>query len=772
MAEWVTAVKGVDVTPTTPRDGMTTWGAAAIHPLQALENQYQSIVRAAVRAAGGTYDKRRDAEFSAMQKFFLFFTGVPPALFGPAPLDPTKWPISDQLKQIKRDLTRIAADIKANSDANVLQAGSVPAQLKEAADWLTLTFKAFFSPELAPTEEQQALPFFQDVALSLAKARQWLGDPPTWDLLMEVDKELVKVQKAQQSALGQLASLQLSYPIEGFYLYRLLVRYRITSSKPLTADISADISGDLTALLANQPWLRPWMTQQLVALRNELAAIDPNNILFFLKGGRAIKYVQGVPQQGEKDWDTQILINPNLEPAQWYDLMRRVNNAVLIRLELCKAGFFTLLQCNATNFLVALDTAQLPGAPDPADPMTHPDYNQDFPWDDDSLSPSNSIGCKAELIDVGMPRRDTVEAAEQWAQLSGNILYAADGMPFPAAIYYVEEYLIMLREAIAGISPMAKVAKRQERLYGLLNQNLAGIVAATDDIDRKIDLVTFELSMAAIDAVGNIAQRRLLLVVLDQFISSYRLDQPGEEGLAKSFDSYFAEHVEVMSEQDNPVGMMLVAELAADASTVMKAHLEARAAFRTAQDNVLQAVMRQVAGLSRPNEQLAVQVVVTGGYAAFLYGDYLKYSGAFRLEPVPCITMGVFADGQRANDPAAIMDMFQASVEAALQNYPPNMVLQRTGNASLRLLWTAEVRMGAFTYAPTLLEIVLPQDYLHWSDPSFVWGFPVLGLGELVAEYRSRSAHTQEFGARQRLLSAMGEVSELALQAIAPATLR
>ncbi|GEM_PF-1784584 len=773
LAEWVGAAKGLDVTPAVPRDAMTIWGAGAIHPLQLLENQYQSIVRAAGRAAGGNDDARNKAEFSALEKYFFFLPSVPPTWFGPMPLDPTKWTIAEQLKQIKRDLTRIAAGIEANVAAHVGNAGPVPAQVKDVADWLTRTFQAFFSPEPAPTAEQQALPFCQNISLRLARVRQALLDPqPTWQTFRDAVQELRQVHDAQETALGSLASVQLSYPIEGFYLFRLLVRYRITSSKPLTAEIAAGVSGDLTSLLANQPWLGPFMTQQLVALRMDLQAIDANNICFFLKGGRAIQYAQNTPHLGQNDWDTQILINPHLEPEKWYELLRRVANAVLVRLELCKAGFSTLLQCNAHNFLVALDTAQLPGAPAPMDPA-HPDLNPDPPWNDDSLPPEDRIGAKAELIDVGMPRRDTVQAVEQWERFRGNIQYAPNGMPFPGAIYYAEEYLLMLRDAIdRGVENDPKTVRRQDRLFNLLNSGLAGIANALEDIDRQIDLATFELSMAAIDAVGSQAQRRLLMVVLEQFIYSYGMDRPGEEGLAKSFDSFFAEHVEVLPVQNNAVGVMLVVHLAADISDLMQTHFDLRAAFRVTQDGPLQAVMRQVAGLSRQTEQLPVQVVVTGGYAAFLYGDYLKYSGNFRLEQVPCIGMGVFGDGQLVSDPKAVMDMIQASIQTMAPIYSPNMVLQRTGDASLRLLWTADVRMGVLTYAPTLLEISLPQDHWHWTDPSFVWGFPVLGLGELVADYRARSAHVQEFGARKRLLSAMGEVSELAVQTIAPPTFR
>ena len=105
--------------------------------------------------------------------------------------------------------------------------------------------------------------------------------------------------------------------IETFYLFRLLIRFRIEFNDVISAEDVAETSGDLTKLVTNnQPWLSVWIRDKLLVLAQLLDEIDKSgNTRFFLKGGRAIKYLEGNPQQGENDWDTQILINPNL-PAE------------------------------------------------------------------------------------------------------------------------------------------------------------------------------------------------------------------------------------------------------------------------------------------------------------------------------------------------------------------------------------------------------------------------------------------------------------------------
>src|SRR5687767_901211 len=53
-------------------DSAFVWKAAAIHPLQSMENAYQRIVRRFVDDAG-----RREAEFDKLSQFFLFEDGTP-----------------------------------------------------------------------------------------------------------------------------------------------------------------------------------------------------------------------------------------------------------------------------------------------------------------------------------------------------------------------------------------------------------------------------------------------------------------------------------------------------------------------------------------------------------------------------------------------------------------------------------------------------------------------------------------------------------------------
>src|SRR5262249_28750995 len=94
---------------------------------------------------------------------------------------------------------------------------------------------------------------------------------------------------------------------------------------------------------------------------------------------------------------------------------------------------------------------------------------------------------KAELIDVGIPRHDTVEAGEQWPQLGDKSLTTRDGVPYPGPLYYVLEYLMMVEEAVSGDArTQQKSVKRIKRFLQILSVQSGAMTAA---IQRERDLI-------------------------------------------------------------------------------------------------------------------------------------------------------------------------------------------------------------------------------------------------------------------------------------------
>src|SRR4030095_12162234 len=117
-----------------------------------------------------------------------------------------------------------------------------------------------------------------------------------------------------------LAAVKMNHLFDSFYLFRLLVNYRVESSEEISEDLRAELSGDLTKLLHNgdrakMRWLTYWLAKKISELGARSSALNANGnrrVIFFLKGGRALNYFLGTPEKGENDWDTQVVINPSL----------------------------------------------------------------------------------------------------------------------------------------------------------------------------------------------------------------------------------------------------------------------------------------------------------------------------------------------------------------------------------------------------------------------------------------------------------------------------
>lgn len=816
------------ITRTAPRDTALTWKSASVHPLQALETQYQGIVNDAVRGIDDLA-RRKVIESEALADFF-FFDAAEPRLLGVGPGEPydgAAFPLpEDKLREARRQL-KAAVALMRPPPGHQIDGATVTAHLTADYRVATAVRNGFLT---LPGSVNWRVPAIDvaNRAFTIAD-REVTAAQATRDAryLALAINQLKTANAALEKAVIGLAAVQMIYFIESFYLFRLLVRYRVEAATPLTPKAIADASGALTALVTNgHPWLSDWLREKIAELAQRIAAVDPSgNTLFFLKGGRAVQYLLGTPQNGENDWDTQIVINPELPAADWYDLFLRVSNEVLLALKQFKGEFYMLLHHHAADFereLAALlapppepmeidqeggpeameiddDDAPVPMEIDVGEgpvPMDIDDDDAPVPMDIDPPAPAPGplwSNCKAELIDIGLPRYDTVEAHEQWAMLSPGRaapdapppILVADGVPYPGLLYYIDEYVTMIREVFAGASPApAKATTRIKRLYDILQLNGVAQVIARQYQEIPPPLLPQSLALVypATDAT-----RAILVVLLRQFAEAYGLAK--DPGLATSFDGLFAanlanaqalapypqELTDAIQVQwgkgtwnDAYTELATAIGYAQWVSQQMEAHFVARAGFMAGQQPALDAILSQLLGneiFSQQEEELELQIALRDSYAAALQANYLSYPHADALDPVTYNALGLYSPREDA-DPAAILALVQPLVADCLVNTMLDLTSVTTAHA-IRIYWADNQTIGDFTYQPLAIEIAV---HLLPARPllSYIWGMALLSLRDLVGEYRAEAARIEEFGRRAVLRKTAGALTEMLTQAANP----
>ncbi|OGB18565.1 MAG: hypothetical protein A2W72_13795 [Burkholderiales bacterium RIFCSPLOWO2_12_67_14] len=267
---------------------------------------------------------------------------------------------------------------------------------------------------------------------------------------------------------------------------------------------------------------------------------------FYMKGGNAFDCVinpagPAVMQQGggKSDWDTQIVVDPwapipiqnhiyaviedlildelrncAVEIARWNpqitspDQLRSQQSALLYLYEVTRDDPQTIRQVfdhnrtglwlNTQRKLVdrSMPNAEFPGMVfnDGIEPFQL--FRLGYTWHAEPkdwpapLLPGQATGPQIErpllmeLIDVTLPRLNTVEAVEVWEDLqSGHMQIDPIGvslqyqgttitqtLPLPSLVYHFDEQVLMLSEVAAGVSKSVdKVARRFARLTAIYN---------------------------------------------------------------------------------------------------------------------------------------------------------------------------------------------------------------------------------------------------------------------------------------------------------------
>jgi hypothetical protein len=769
-----------------PRDAAFGWKAASVHPLQPLETGYQALVRDVARTVRDP-ERRRDLESAAMADFFVF-DGSPPRLLGPAAACNAEPLPSDRLAEARRRLKAAAAELERPPGGRA-DGPPLRRHLHEAYRELLAVLRACCA---LPGSRDWGVAPVTGAERLLAAAGPRIDGLATAPEAALVLRELYEAAELLAEAVEGVASVQMFYAIESFALFRLLLRYRLEGDRAISPAAARAASAELTTIVATgHAWLNDWLRDCIVELAARIARADPSgNTLFFLKGGRALAYLQGVPEEGRNDWDTQIVINPDLPPAAWYDLFLRVSNEVLRALEEFKLRFYMLLTRHSADFERELSAPlQRPGA-EPGGGAGNPDGLPDPLEAEDPPAAGGGqkrrANCKAELIDVGLPRYDTVEAREQWKQLSapGAILTAGDRTPFPGHLYFVEEYVAMLREVFAGNSPSPdKAAPRIERLYAIFQ--LPGTAAVIAEQRARIP-ETLAASLALIDQVPDTPTRSAHTVLLRQFADAYRL--AAEPELAEAFDRAYArtfaeffidqpprpiaypaalrQAIETLTRANKwrPVYTALADAIgfAQFISVGMEAHLRARGAFMMGpeQRELIDPLLRQVAALFPPEEEREVQLAGGGAFAALLQGGYLFFPHLNELDPVATFQLGVYSSRADA-DPATMLEPLKdALVQYLAVEQPPLKLDQATPASPIRISFEQPQTIEPFSYRPLAIEIAAvppPERPLL----SYVWDYPLLTLRGLVAQYRTRAAATDEYGRRGVLLRTAADLVDM-----------
>ena len=762
------------------KDSAFTWKGVAIHPLQVLENAYQRVVHRSTRNTGSE-SERREAEFAELSQFFTFDDGEPTFFESVknASSSANKSKHFENVPKLEDFYYQYVQSLPAMRDNPDMYSQFVDYSLREKAnikEAVTQLFHLYIPSQLKADVED----FFHQYYEMLSK----LGDFPQEE---------------------HLASVKMNHAIGTFYLFRLLVNYEIVSSDKINDEQRASVSGTLTSLLHNDKaymaWISEWLMEKISQIGDEIRALNPagDKVVFFLKGGRALKYFLGKPEEGENDWDTQILINPNLPAEEWYALFAQVHDRMLGKLKEFKAEFSGLVDQHKQefeNYLNKINQTMPPVIEDEEDDDyeeegSHTEYDDDllrsifhkaeliyksidkqiFPVVDD-INKSHIASCKAELIDIGIPHRDTSAALEEWSHLNGKLL--GKRLKYPGHHYYLSEYLMMIRDAFTADADVRKAPKRIQRLAELLAMDsLAPVIE-----EERNSIRALLPKIAAAATARGASSSRLFTVMMTQFVKAYDLKE--DTNLAPLFDSTFGNLMSnIPGSVKFPEALTTAingysnwkpqyASVAEDVgfghliSERMAKHFQDRAAFIAQYRKDFMSFIRGVYdGIFRYAEELEVEFAIVESYAAHLQGEYLRFNRLTDLDPIRRIDIKLYTLPE--NKPDIVLELLEPRIRDLLQRDGSLFGLKSGEEPSLLLYWRNEVSLGEFSYKPLVMKLSVQKVQNEKSLPqlSFIKGLPVLDLRYLTTEYRRRSAEIEEFGFRKVLNAATASVAEI-----------
>jgi len=828
------------------KDSSIGWFGSAVHPLQPLETAYQGLAGEAMRSVPvannpNAMDERKQKCEEVLKKYF-----VSPSVT-PAPIreNGSNDTIVERLKSTKSLVSSLSNKLYAKDEATIGNNDDLLKLAKEAfekfsaeVDAVLKAFKDLETKNRPQPNPNAPSPYPSPIILDAEdKLQTFNTDRGTIDTQTTPDDKgkLVKklcntnaseLNKVVGMAADGLAQVQMLYFIDAFYLFRLLVPYSVIADGEVDGGTKGDASSALTEMLNNNldgsdkmKWINDWLIAKMVSFADELAKIPDadNRVFFHLKGGRALQYLLGTPEMGENDWDTAIVINPNLPPNEWYETFNQVHDVVLKELWKAKNEFFVKIHENHGDTDDRFD--QVSNASPQAALSAPLGYVSEV-----------GNGCKAELIDVGIPRRDTAEAAEQWHLMGPkedgdksrvirvNSAKWTDNVPIPPHSYFIDEYILMAREALANVSPKPrKMCKRIRRLSDIMNLTSGDSAnMLTKAIDEHYKEVPDNLRKSLDGKISGLAtdEQRFAKVLYRQFVKSYDLE--GDPGLGEAFGKVFVAEVDNrgnlkpnsevkagIDEDENKHkwkdvehGKILQWALLADKlsgwrtkkCTMFEKHFMDRQKFfgfersvdlpdwgptvsaqipkdpkdrRKKLTSFIKSLYNNMLFDDGGASEWEVRLAVTGSLAVFLHADEARLEKNLmdKLDPIRTIDLKIFTYQPSTKKDKVVSMFLKPALDRYYSGQGVKFTHQNGSDDSLLLFWPEKVKIGEDLdpYSPVIFKLSFEKPG-RWPVLSNVTGFPVVSLRYLAREYREKAAHAEEFGRKNVLKETMSMI--------------
>lgn len=150
----------------------------------------------------------------------------------------------------------------------------------------------------------------------------------------------------------------------------------------------------------------------------------------------------------------------------------------------------------------------------------------DVPEDGDFDAIKQRFKFRAELLDVSIPRDDSLETAEQWAHTRHQIA-VYDNIPLPNGEYFIDEYVLLFREVLDRKSSSAhKLTKRLNRAC-LIAGALGAELRQRGELDKRVQKLNSRFDVLPYLLRGAEAAPASLVVVMrmfEQLVDSYDLE--------------------------------------------------------------------------------------------------------------------------------------------------------------------------------------------------------------------------------------------------------
>lgn len=768
VAAAATQALGLPVAAASQRDSLRGWTAAAVHPLQPFQTAWLRMVRGAVFGIGAP-DERMAVEAGAMGRLFVAGEGTP-SLLGIPPgsvYEGERLPLpDDRLNGARRLLTQALRTIGEAKEGQPIEDNAISRPLRGARDILLPLSEAL----AGPAEAGGTAPFAEE-RRQLIGLDQEMAAATTWDTVEAIAAGLARIANTLDEAAQAAGGVHACYAAETACRLRLAIRFKVRYDARLPADRLAAADRALTRLLnGGYPQLADWLHGRMQTLAQRMAEIDPS--------GHSLFVVMEEGTEGAGGWTAQLLIDPDLPAPAWFARFQRLHNALLMALFHLKLELYGLLH----------RLAGAPPAGSAADEWAEmrAGGGLESGTDRDAAEYGRNV-CAALLVDVAIPRHGTPALRQQWRRFTGDV-GIENGLPRPGPAYRITSALWAVNALCRSTAlPQNATLVLFLRLHDLLADQGQATADGIAAIRARIREGVAPLSLKAIDGLGDVAVRRLLVVMLEQLCQGYGFAT--DTALAAAFDGWFAAKVPGYAELSalparvsNAIraarqrgdwidGATAVADAVGFGlwvSATMESHLETRAAFLRGCFGDADKLLRHLTARPSPAEALsdpAVQPMIDGPWAAALHLGHCWPGKGYDASAAPVDL--ILQDGKAGRQPNEILTAAAALIEDWLIGHPGGFALDR-GGRGLTIAWNAETDLAPFRYRPTVATVSATPAAQGGPLPSLVDGLPVAALSETIRSVSESVARTDDCAVHSRLTATLNALIDAGLRDDAP----